>query len=796
MSLTLGFTIGYGAAMAPVLINVLEKLSSRHGFNYTVITPYRYSREDLEALKKANVVLVYSSPMSQEIEDILKGLRDKGAKIIAVDENHAELSNVNPRVVSQAAAYLKIGGRENIESLVLLMLKEAGLPVSVPEPENIPWHGIYHPRYGVFTELNEYLKTYHFSSRPLVGILFYRSDWLYGRTVVVDKLVEKLESLGLGVVPVFTYSFRDDKLGIPGSEDSIREFFFKDNKPVIDVLIKLTSFFLLDHGRSSEWPTKGFSVAGIELLKKLGVPIIQCIITYYKSPEEWLRDEHGVGYMTIVYRVAMPEVDGVIEPIVVAGTKVGGYGEKKIISIDEHIDYIARRVKKWIVLRRKKPCERRIAIVLINPPCKGVEANIGVGLGLDVPESVVRFLKKLKEEGYNVGDKIPETGEELIKMFMEKKAFSEFRWTPVEEIVARGGALGFVGREEYLKWFNELPETVRKKMIETWGSPDDVLMGRTDKVLAGMVYEGKFVVPGLRFGNIIVLPQPKRGCAGPRCDGRVCKILHDPTIPPPHQWLAVYRWITRVFKADVVIHFGTHGYLEFLPGKGVGLSWMCWPEISIDDVPHLYVYVVSNPMEGVVAKRRGYAVIVDHLYPPMKHADVLSDLESLLAQYSHAKTMGDNARASITYKQLLEKAREHNIKLPSGASEEEVVEYLHRYIHMVKNTQVNKGLHILGHPPVDARELAEYVATIMSFDTYRTPSIKRVLAEYLGLDYDELRRKPMELNKVYGIRNSELLDRLHLIAVSVLEKLIEREDMGEEEIIRVVEEEARRWLQK
>jgi cobaltochelatase CobN len=252
-------------------------------------------------------------------------------------------------------------------------------------------------------------------------------------------------------------------------------------------------------------------------------------------------------------------------------------------AYEPHARYVAKRVKRWIELRRKPPKERRIAIVLINPPCKGLEANVAVGMELDVPESIARLLHRLKELGYDVGDPsmLPKDGRELMRMIMERKAISDFRWTSVEDIVRRGGAAAFVDEEAYLKWFSELPDDVKERMVRDWGHPSDVLNGKVDKALVGMVYDRRFVVPGIRFGNVFITPQPKFGCAGPACDGKVCRILHDPTISPPHQWLAVYRWITRAFKADAIMHFGTHGYLEFRPGKGVGLSPSCWPEISI-----------------------------------------------------------------------------------------------------------------------------------------------------------------------------------------------------------------------
>jgi len=764
----LAFIIGYGASAIRVLSRLLAEEAAEHGFDYLVVSD-KICSGHVDFIRSSDAILVYSSGLPEDVEEAIR--HGKARLVLALSPSCAHLVKGSPDAISRAWALYKTGGERNLRALIHLVLKELGLPVEVPELEEVPWHGILHPDLGFFSSTRDYLAVYPHARRPMVGLLFYRSQAIYEQLDHVRALVRALEGEGLGVLPVFTYGFRDVLLKTPTAEDTVREFFLVDERPVVDAIVDLTSFFLLDHGRWAEGSSRRFKVvSGVQLLKELGVPVISAVISFHQSVEEWLKDERGVDYLTQVYRIIMPEVDGLIEPIFVAGSRLSPDGAKSYEPFEEHARYLARRVRRWVELKRKRPEERRIAIVLINPPCKGLEASLAVGLGLDVPESVVRLLHRLRELGYNVGDELPRSGQELVRMFMEKKAISEFRWTSVEDIVRSGGAVAFVDADTYMSWFEELPPAVREKMVADWGHPLDVLSGRAPRELTGMVYEGRFVVPGLLFGNIFITPQPKCGCAGPACDGRVCRVLHDPTITPPHQWLAVYRWITRVFRADVVIHFGTHGTLEFRPGKGVGLSPSCWPEITIDDVPHLYVYVVSNPMEGVIAKRRSYAVLVDHMYPPMARADVLDEVDALLAQYARAKQLGDLARARAIYEQLLEVAKENNIPL-RGEKPDEVVEEVHRYVSAVRNTQVEAGLHILGHPPEDPGVLAEHVATVMAFDSHEGPSIRRVLAECLGLDYDELRRKPDELN-ILGLTNQEVLELLHELAVRLVKRLL------------------------
>jgi cobaltochelatase CobN len=770
----LAFILGYGSSMLDQLCKILEDESKKHGFSYLALASSQCG-EHMEEIASSDAVVLYTSELPKVLEDRLTNSQAK--VILSLSENYAHLSRGSVSLHLEASRYLKTGGEKNLRNLTRLLLRELGFSVEIEPLEDVPWHGIYHPRLGTFRTLQDYLKSYNLRE-PAVGILFYRSYWLYGNSGYVDALIESIEAEGLSVVPVFTYGFKDATLNTPSTEDSIRTFFFKDGRPVIDVLVSTKSFFLLDHGEWSRKRVESWNVPeGVELLKRMGIPVIGLATSFNRSVEEWLGGPHGLDYLSQVYTVVMPEVDGLIEPIYIAGARVNELGVKVYEAYRPHAKYVARRVKRWVELRRKAPWERRIAIILINPPCKGLEANVAVGAGLDVPESIVRLLHRLGTLGYDVGgpSKLPKNGKELINMIMERKAISEFRWTSVEDVVKCGGAAAFVDEETYLGWFNELPDDVKVKMIKDWEHPSKVLKGEVDKVFVGMVYNHEFVVPGLRFGKVFITPQPKFGCAGAACDGKVCRILHDPTITPPHQWLAVYRWVTRIFKADLIIHFGTHGYLEFRPGKGVGLSPSCWPEISVDDVPHLYMYIVSNPMEGVIAKRRSYAEIVDHMYPPMAMADILEDLELLLNQYSKAKQSGDFTRAEMAYEEILEKVKKNNISI-KGSSPEEVVGEVHRYLDMVRGTQINMGLHVFGCSPTDPSKLANYAVTVMAYDSHNFPSIIRTITEYIGLNYDELKGNPAGINKL-GLTNSETLEIIRKVAVRVVESLLKNPEL-------------------
>ncbi len=770
MSFRVAFIIGYHSPAIEALREALRRVEEPIRSSVLVTSPEKASRF-VDAVKGCRAIVLYTHDLPPMVE---RAIRDSDAIVVSVSESFAHLNRCDAETLRRVALYFKYGGAKNWINMIRFVAKLAGLlREEVEPPEPTPWHGVWHPRLGLFTDAKSYLEKYYASSKPLVGILFHRNLWLYNTLKPIEVLIEAIESVDLGVLPVFTTGYRNDLTGEPSAEDTIREFFIVDGKPVVDLVLDMLSFFLLDHGRSSEWRQRFHAVSGVELLKHLNVPIIKLVKDFYKDVETWLRDEQGVSYLAQVYEVIMPEVDGVAEPIFFLGSRnVGDYRVPQ--PFYEHAKYVARRIKRWIELRRKKPSERRVAIVLNNPPCKLVEATIGVGLGLDVPESVARLLHRLKELGYYLGEEpLPRNGQELVKLFLEKRAISEFRWTSIEDIVSRGGYLDMVDIGTYMKWFEELPEDVRKRMVEAWGDPRDLATGRIEKLFAGAIHDGKFVIPGLRFGNVVVLTQPKFGCAGPACDGRVCRVLHDPATPPPHQWLAVYRWITRVFRADLVIHFGTHGTLEFRPGKGVGLSPSCWPEITVDDVPFLYIYVVSNPMEGVVAKRRGYAVLVDHVYPPMMEAiDGLSELDELLEQYARAKRLGEHGRCIAIHRQIVDLVKKLGLPLNVGTDPDKLVEELHRFLDMVRGSQIEQGLHVFGSTPRDPRKLAEHVVAIMKFDTCSWRSILRAVATYLDLDYDQMRRDPEGFCDKLGVSNRKAMELLYSIAIDTLEQLL------------------------
>ncbi len=727
--------------------------------------------EALKACEEADVIILYRTAnfFWEELEIRLEKLKGRVPIIcLGYDPSHWVFSTVEPAIVAACYSYLMYNGETNLTNLLCYIGKEVlGLDLNAGPPEKLAWEGLYHPDAPHhFANIEEYLSWSKPESRRTVGIVISRTSWVNNTLDTENALIREFESRNLGVIPIFSYSVRDDELGTKGMDEVFNEYFITNGKVVVDAIVKLSPFFVVSE--KTRINDASDSRHGIDLLMKLDVPVFQPIISYYTTMDRW-EESNGLSN-DIGWSVAMPEFEGVIEPIIIsAGLVQDNYIDRR--PIQERCAKLASRVEKWLNLRSKPMPRRRVAFILHNNPCAGAEATIGGAAHLDSIESAARILNRMHDAGYVVDP--PADGRELIDTILQRKAISEFRWTTVGEIVKNGGVLDFVEKDEYEEFFNNLSPKVRKKMIEVWGNPPGEAK---EGVPAAMVYEDKIVITGVSFGNAVVCVQPKRGCAGSRCDGEVCKILHDPEIPPTHQYLATYRYLENTFKADVLVHIGTHGNLEFLPGKGVGLSGDCYPDISIGSIPHLYIYNAGNPPEGTIAKRRALACLVDHMQTVMTSGglyDELEELDRLLGEYEQAKH--DRGRAHALEHLVMDEINRSNLTsdirfrddMPFG----EVVSRAHEVLSKIRNTQIQSGMHIFGRLP-EGEQRVDFINSILRYDdsTSRV-SLRRVVAGLIGLDLDELISNQGAVSDD-GTSYGELLEEIDIISKDVIRKCL------------------------
>ncbi|GAB6146498.1 cobaltochelatase subunit CobN [Desulfocicer niacini] len=718
------------------------------------------------AAKTADAVLFYWTydAFYEEIKARMEEI-NKNAVIVTISYdpvNWGIISTVSPSDCATAYGYMAEGGVENYQRLMEYTAHFLQSDIEVRKPVPMPWQGILlPPDLQVYETVEDYTAVHPFDNGGTVGILFSRHSFTNGDASLEEAFINAFQDRGVNVLPVFCNGTPDLEAGSLGPVKTAETYFFdQEGNPLIHALINL-HFFFLGRENSDDVSQTGVATQSVDLFKKLNVPVFKPLISYSKTVEEWQEDPQGLTE-EVCFGIAMPEFEGNIEPVMVAASRKV-VDEKTDTSfeirevIPERVHYLADRVKNFIELGRKKPEERRVVFVFHKNECAGLEANIGGAAGLDSGESVVRIMKEMAARGYLLKD-IPESGEALMQMILDRKAIAEFRWTTVDEIISKNGHLALLDNEIYQQWFDELPQKAQDEMIKGWGLPPGEEM---NGVPPSMVHGGKLVITGLNFGNVNVMMQPKRGCAGARCDGQVCKILHDPDIPPPHQYIATYMYMEKIFKADVVIHVGTHGNLEWLPGKGAGLSGACWPEISIGRLPHLYIYNSDNPAEGVVAKRRSYAVTVNHLQAMLTVADTyegLKDLEDLLNQYHQAKDR-DPARAHQLQHLIQESIEINNLKKEVEAVAPKdfgaLVARCHELISSVKNSQTQVGMHTFGQIP-EGDESAEYINTILRFDTNNPLNSRRMVFDLLDEDIFHALAHPGEYGKC-GRPYSDLL---------------------------------------
>ncbi|MFZ5453869.1 MAG: cobaltochelatase subunit CobN [Thermodesulfobacteriota bacterium] len=760
-------------------------------------------KEALEELKTADLILVYRSvdPCWEIIETEILELGKRIPFIcVSFDPTYWPQSSVKLQVVDTCYRYLMLGGEENFEQLFCYLAHEVGqAEIQFRPPRELPWEGLYHPEapQPYYVNPDEYLEWYEgYCSRtgleqaPLVALLFSRFYWVNKNLDVENPLILELERQGLRTLPIFSFSVQDANIGAKGMGQALQDLLFQASKPFqVQALVKLIPFLLSTNQRDQVIDQQVTS-SGVELLRRLDVPVFQPIIAYSKTEEEWRQDLQGTG-SELSWSVAMPEFEGVVEPIIIGAVKKGedvttSANYRQRVLIQERCRHLVSRIKQWIELRQKPVAARKAAFILHNSPCASVEATVGAAAYLDSLESVTRVMRQMQELGYQILP--PASGEELLETIMEKKAISEFRWTTVAEIVQRGGALAQVELDDYLEWWAAFPPGVREKISAAWGEPPGE---EINGVPAAMVYDRRILVTGVDCGSAVVCVQPKRGCAGPKCDGRVCKILHDPEIPPPHQYLATYRWLEKTFAADFIIHVGTHGSLEFLPGKGIALSESCLPDLAINHLPHLYIYNAAVSTEGMVAKRRSYATLIDHLQPVFSQGGLYDELEELnryLDEYEQAR-IGDQGRAHTLEQMVLEQLHKTNLDQEIGRLEEmpfiDIKRRAHEILSRIRNTQVQDGMHIFGELPAGPGRL-DFLNAILRYDAGEEYSLRKIISRAMGLDFQLLLQRQGDIDERYRRSHGELLAEIDLLGKEVIRELLLATDADWPEKVREV----------
>ncbi|GAB3657574.1 cobaltochelatase subunit CobN [Glycomyces tarimensis] len=635
------------------------------------------------------------------------------------DAELTALSTAPTAALAQAFEYLRLGGIDNTEQLLRFLSDTLLLTgLGFEPPIELPDHGAYHPRESDPLAAVD-------PDRPLIGVVFYRSHLVSGNTAFVDALIDAIEARGAQAVGLHCYSLRPDADGEVGLLSMLDEAGVRPDALLVTVLAM---------GGATAADTPAWKA---EALQRLGVPVIQALAST-GSREAWTGSVAGLTPMDTAMQIALPEFDGRIigvpfsfKELTDDDDRIGGPVVRYAPDL-ERTERVAGLAAGQARLRRVPRSDKRIALVLSNYPTK--HSRIGNGVGLDTPASCAALLRRMRETGYDLGDvdlHLLEDSDALIHALIDRGGFDAELLTDAQ-LAAADAKLPV---EDYAAWFKRLPEDLRGAVETQWGPPPGEVL---------LTPDGRNLVTAtLRMGNVVLAIQPPRGFG----DDPVA-IYHDPDLPPTHQYLGAYWWLTRVFGADAIVHVGKHGTLEWLPGKGVGLSASCATDAALTDVPLFYPFVVNDPGEGTQAKRRAHAVIVDHLVPPMMRAetyDELTELEQLLDEHAELELLDPTKLAAIR-EQIWELlvaaniARELDVEaMPGEADFGELITHVDGHLCEIKDLQIRDGLHILGAPP-DGEQLRGLVRAILRLPQGDTPGLRSTVAAEFGFDEAELTR--------------------------------------------------------
>nr|WP_183345946.1 cobaltochelatase subunit CobN [Conexibacter arvalis] len=727
------------------------------------------------------------------------------------------LSSAPSGAVAQAGEYLRHGDVDNVEQLLRFLADTFLLEGwGFEPPRETADLGVYLPGRGDVS-IEEALAG-HDPGRPTVGVCFYRSHRLTGNTAFVDELCAQIEAAGANAVAVWSYTLRRGRDGrVPALE-------LLDGK--VDALV---TTMLATGGSGAADASAGAAGAGdagaagagaagagtggagadragtgaagagateagasaggapdgigeqwqewdASAIDALDVPVIQAVCAT-ASRAAWDASDSGLSPLDSATQVAIPEFDGRLLGGVISFKERGsdadspvGIGVARYVPDAERCGHVARLAVRHARLRFLPASERRVALLLTAFPTK--HAKVGMAVGLDTPASAVALLARLREEGMRVEHGFAD-GDELMHALIAAGGHDPEFLTD-EQLAASPLRLPV---SAYLERYAELDASLREQIEAKWGPPPG------DRYLDG----DDFVIAGLELGDVLVAIQPPRGYGEDPVG-----IYHDPELPPTHHYLAVYWWIERQWGADAIVHLGKHGTLEWLPGKTLALSRGCAPDATLGSLPLVYPFVVNDPGEGVQAKRRVHAVIVDHLIPPMMRADSydeLAQLEALLDEYARLEVL-DPPKLPALAARIWTAIEAANLQGDLGVEErpddlEELVEQIDGYLCEVKDIQIKDGLHVLGAVP-SGPQLRGLVSALLRLGSGSVLGLRRAVGLAYGLDEEALVAAPGEafagevpealVSRFRGpaASNGDLVDRLEAAQMALLDGLAAR----------------------
>ena len=702
-----------------------KKLRERgYYFNLNFFTNEDLTSADTRAkikqlANRADLIIVEMISESGTLSNLMPLISDSNAKIMALRCGVAFLNNTKIDANdTELRAYWDGTGSDNMERFQLRALQRIGMPVDASENLSVvtyPTEFIYHPdsttpQFATWADyLNWYKSSGHYKSgKAWVGVMMYASMFFNGNSDMAMSILRSLEAKGLNVVLAVTASTDTARA------NAITKYFLDGSTSRIGALVACVGYNIVYNNPQNS----------TDLLKLMNIPIFSPI--YASDLETWKNSSSGLS-SELYWQVAWPEMEGRIEPIIMGGVESAetdpytGIVVKNYTPLPDRIERITNRVYNWIALQTLPNDEKKIALIYYNSA--GGKDGVGASY-LNVPESISAILKALKAAGYDVSGNV--STESIIKLFATA-GNNVGSWAPGElKKVVDAGAIT-IPLSEYMEWFNTLPEELRNEVTAKWGAaPGSV-----------MVYNGNIVLPGIMLGNVFVGAQPMRGWGENSTD-----IAHSPTLPPTHQYIAFYMWLQKNMGANAVIHMGTHGTLEWLPGKSVGLAGDDWPDVLLGNMPNIYPYIVDNTGEGTQAKRRGYAVIIDHLTAPIITSGLYGDLSTLQDLINSYDNTQDSQRKAALEKQIRAMVTKMHIDQDLGlnmktAAFSDIKNQVEHHLEDLAAALIPYGLHTFG-VALNGTVLDQMVESIVSFDpaNRNNPEFRAKIRAELSQNYE------------------------------------------------------------
>ncbi|MCD2262244.1 cobaltochelatase subunit CobN [Dietzia aurantiaca] len=735
--------------MALLSTSDTDLLSAREsGAAFTLGNP---SRIDVEAdlphlLTGADLVVVRILGSRRSWDHGFEAVLGAGVPVVVLggeqspDADLMEVSTVPIGTAAEAHRYLAEGGPANLAQLHAFLSDTVLLTGTGFEPPvAVPVWGLPERPGAPAGDL------------PRVGVLYYRAHEVSGNAGFAHALADAIDATGEAVgVPVFAGSLRaapDELFDALGTLDAL----------VVTVL-------------AAGGTTPGAAGAGgddeswdVERIAALDIPILQGLCLTW-GRDDWEGSDDGVNPLDSANQIAIPEFDGRIITAPFSFKEIDADGLPRYVADPERCARVAGIAVAHARLRHIPRAERRIALVLSAYPTK--HSRIGNAVGLDTPVSTIRLLRRMREEGYDLGpDDGPiarfltrtggdgaadgagsgadagfaddtAAGDALIHALIEAGGQDE-EWLTTAQLTDSHVR---ISTSDYLRWTEDLSDALRDEMVEAWGeAPGELFVNDA----------GEIVLATLQAGNVVLLIQPPRGFGE-----NPVAIYHDPELAPSHHYLAAYRWLSRGFGAHALVHLGKHGSLEWLPGKNAALSADCATDAAIAEMPLIYPFLVNDPGEGAQAKRRAHATIVDHLVPPMARAESYGDiarLEQLLDEYGNIAAM-DPAKIGAIRDQiwtLMQSAHMHeDLGLEQQPGDEEFDDFILHvdgWLCEIKDVQIRDGLHILGQAPEGQARINLVLAILRASQVWggesaAVPGLRRALGLAEGAPTEEVDR--------------------------------------------------------